>query len=531
MAEQRQPFRFRLPWLAAPQPTPAAPRPSQETEPPSQRAPAAPRTSQATQAPPQTEGPRVQRPPFRPAGSAPVQTPPPAAIVRAEPQSSSLQGKSKPTSQLPEARPSRGSPGSPSHTISQVQDTSRPTSPSQVSSKLQEAAKVPPQSPFSTFGSTQQSRPIATSAPPLTPPQAKIPSRPNNTSAKTSESPQYPKELRKPDTSMPPTEEPKRVPATARSTEKRVEFLAGAKKQPDFEEPKIMDHRDKPREEAVIDKGIIAPKAQTKAHPLAELDEQGQSSEDVFGTKEVFQKFGNDGSDAQSEIRGSQERSSRFPHKHAMAAQKTPFHKEVKENSPKFMHKQSVQQDKNISHGKPLCIVTLTGENNGAIMQLSSESPKIDRPVHIHRGYKIEPDKVSETTTDEEGSSREKKSGNTYPQEELATMSYINNNVQGINNSLVFNSTVAERNPGVHVVTSRNPVKPIKPGKVKEMFNTHKVEVSSTPAEKLAYAPTIRRRCLRGLFMETSDSDPEKPRRHGCRAKCTQSKDENINVL
>ena len=91
---------------------------------------------------------------------------------------------------------------------------------------------------------------------------------------------------------------------------------------------------------------------------------------------------------------------------------------------------------------------------------------------------------------------------------------------------------MTERNPGVHMVHYRNPIEPVMQRKEKENLQTHKAEVTSTPAERLAYAPTIRRRCLRGLLMESSDSDPEKPRRHGCKVGCTQNrKDGIINLL
>lgn len=37
-------------------------------------------------------------------------------------------------------------------------------------------------------------------------------------------------------------------------------------------------------------------------------------------------------------------------------------------------------------------------------------------------------------------------------------------------------------------------------------------------------ARTIKRRCLRGLFLESSDSDQDKPCRHGCRVGCNDKK-------
>ncbi|KNA06300.1 hypothetical protein SOVF_182360 [Spinacia oleracea] len=541
MAEQRQPFRFRLPWLTAPRPAPAAPRPSQVTKAPSQSP--------------------AQRPPFRPAGVAPVQSPLPAAPpARAEPPSpsGSSQGTSKPAQQPLEDPLPQGPPASPSKTVPQIQVTSRPTSPEQVSSKPQQATKALPQSPSPTRGGGQPTRPKATTPPPPTLPQAKPPSPTKKQPTTTTEISQNPKALRKQETSktssnelvtVSPPNEPKKQLASEepkiKASTKLVAEVSSPKQEPklqtvkemytSYNEPKqiLKRNHDDPKNEAVIDREVIGSKGQTKAHPLADLDEKGQQSEkEVFDIKEVFKKFENGGRDSEIEIRGH-ERVDRFSHKHAnVGGQKAPSHKDIKENLQKFVHKQGAQREKHHFNEKPLSVVTLTGVNIGATMHLNSESLHKERPVHIHRGYKLNPDKNAETNTDDEGTSRKSKSGDNNFQEDLTTKSYINNNAQGINNSLVFNSNVKERNPGVHVVLSRNPAESIKPGKERRMLDTHKAEVTSIPSEKLAYAPSIRRRCLRGLFLESSDSDPEKPRRHGCRVGCTQkSKDGTIDVL
>ncbi|XP_021745355.1 uncharacterized protein LOC110711283 [Chenopodium quinoa] len=517
MAEQRQPFRFRLPWSAAPaaprpsqvtqapsQPpaprqAPAAQRPSQVTQalsqppaprqapaaphpslvtqapsqpPPPQQAPAAPRPSQETQAPSQ---PPAQRPPFRPAGVAPAQPKPPTVPpTREEPQSPSRssQGTPKPAIQPQETQPPRGPPASASQTIPPTQVTSRPAPPTQVSSKLQQATKALPQSPSPSRGGDKPIRTKAT-------------------------------------TGSPPTS-----------------FAVN---------DRINGNHDDPKKEAVNDRKIISPEARTIEHPLAEQYEEGLHSEkEVFDIKEVFKKTENRGHDTENETRGD-ERVARYPHKHANAeGHKPPFQKEIKENLPKLVHKQGAQQEK-LLHQKPLSIITLAGENIGATMHLSSETINKEKPIHIHRGYKLNSDRTAETTKGE-GSSRKRKSGDTNLQEDLATKSYVNNNAQGINNSLVYNSSVTERNPGVHVVFTRNQIEPqlihTKLGKDKGKLDSHKAEFISTPAENLAYAPTIRRRCLQSLLMESSSSDPEKPRCHGCRVGRNQkSKDGTINVL
>lgn len=121
--------------------------------------------------------------------------------------------------------------------------------------------------------------------------------------------------------------------------------------------------------------------------------------------------------------------------------------------------------------------------------------------------YKVNPDEIADTTsTDGEESSKEN---------EMENDSYINCNIQGINNSMLFNCSITERNPGVHLASICDPDN-VKKRKRKKM---NKVKVNIPQSQ----SSTIRKRCLRGLFMESSDSesnDPQKPRRHGCRHVC-----------
>jgi len=205
------------------------------------------------------------------------------------------------------------------------------------------------------------------------------------------------------------------------------------------------------------------------------------------------------------------------------------------EDSPKPMQK----------HEHPYSVITLSGENTGAIMHLSNSdsSSKREKPIHIHRGYKSNPhETTAEAAADgDEGSFRGRKSQDQTQvaeeeQEGTGTV-HVNNNVQGINNSLIFESSLNQRNPGVHLALSR--LKPmeseVKLGKEKQTIEARRAEVATTPAERLAYAPTIKRRCLRGLLLESSDSEPDNPeksRRHGCRVGCNQkNKDGKIDVL
>lgn len=516
MAERRQPFRFMLSWLAAPQPAPAAPLPSQVPSRPAGKTP--------------------QRPPFHPAAEAPAQA-------------ESL------------------SPSTLSQGPSKVQVSSRNASPAKLSSKLQQEKKVLPQSPSPSRGGKKPTRLKATETPPPTPSHPNLPLPTKKPPTITSEISQKPKDIRKQETSKPHSKGSKQGLVTAPSPEKVVELLGGPTKQPAYNEPKIMgstelktdisnpkqepkqqqtkefdrssykeakqsfkDNNDKTKKEAAIDREVKQSMARTQARPFAGLDKQKQHSEEEnFDIKEHFKKIENNGYDNESESHCHEE-VTRFPHKHKMEGQKAPFRKEIKENVPKFPHKQVSQRQNHLLDENPCSIVTLTGENNGATMRLSCESLNKERPIHIHRRYKVNP-YGSTKMNDGDGNSRGRKFGDTNLQEELAAKSYVNNNAQGMNNSIVLNSTVTERNPGVHVVISHNQAEQTKSPKERKMFDAHNVKVSSTPAQRLAYEPTIRRRCLQSLLLESSDSEPEKPRRHGCRIGYTQkSKDGISNV-
>ncbi|XP_057975718.1 uncharacterized protein LOC131163036 [Malania oleifera] len=211
------------------------------------------------------------------------------------------------------------------------------------------------------------------------------------------------------------------------------------------------------------------------------------------------------------------------------------FHKEIKEDISKFVHKLALGNSKEALVDKPLSVITLTGENRGASMQLGSEPAKKEQPIHIYRGYKTNPDESTEATTDGEESSIGIRSKDGMVKEEAQTKAYINSNVQSVNNSILFNGSVAEQNPGVQLALTHNSSDQVDSDTKKEFLETHKAEFNVTPAQQLTYEPRIRRRCLRGLFMESSDSDPdnpEKPRRHGCKYNCSGNiKDNKLDVL
>ncbi|KAL1210159.1 hypothetical protein V5N11_029581 [Cardamine amara subsp. amara] len=179
---------------------------------------------------------------------------------------------------------------------------------------------------------------------------------------------------------------------------------------------------------------------------------------------------------------------------------------------------------------KSVSVFTLTGENRGATMGIGSEKDKKDGEVHIHRGYRSNPDESPNTTTTEtEGGRRPFKGKNLEDEdEEDKVRAYVNGNTQGINNSIVVESSVTENDPGIHMSLIFEKSK-------KEIINQPENVVEKKPetvkaTEKLRSEPRVRRRCLRGLLAESSESEPEnplKPRKHGCRFTCKDKDIEN----
>ncbi|KAJ8772547.1 hypothetical protein K2173_027724 [Erythroxylum novogranatense] len=213
-------------------------------------------------------------------------------------------------------------------------------------------------------------------------------------------------------------------------------------------------------------------------------------------------------------------------HRHDTSKREASLHKKIKEDITKFVHKLGSGKTKLPVDQKPVSIVTLAGENRGVFMHLSSEPERKDGYIHITRGYKTNPDESMEATTEAEESSNEKLEDSST-KEDKPTRAFISSNTQGINNSILSQTEIVERNPGVHVVLSHKPAQPTNDITEPEPLDTRKAEFNVTHAEKLTYKPRVRRRCLRGLFLESSDSDPdnpEKPRRHGCRYNCGEKR-------
>lgn len=98
----------------------------------------------------------------------------------------------------------------------------------------------------------------------------------------------------------------------------------------------------------------------------------------------------------------------------------------------------------NLEEG-PASVIKLAGDNRGASM-------------HIGRGYKLNPDESADAEGNSEG--RRQKDARTMEDQEIEA--YLNCNVQGMNNSITFDSVIEAKNAGIHILFLRMPSEPIR---------------------------------------------------------------------
>ena len=196
--------------------------------------------------------------------------------------------------------------------------------------------------------------------------------------------------------------------------------------------------------------------------------------------------------------------------------QHIPLQKGIKDDISNLVQKLATVTPTQPMDDTNFSVVTLAGDNRGATMQVGSNSTKKEGSIRIHRAYKTEPEESTEATTDTD--TDENSSRGSAEKDDVAK-AYVNSNIQSVNNSLMLHGSVSERDPGVRVVLPQQPA-----AEQNKPLETRRVDVNVNRAEKLSYPrPVVRRRCLRGLFLEPSDSDPDnpdKPRRHGCKFRC-----------
>ncbi|XP_042012302.1 uncharacterized protein LOC121760742 [Salvia splendens] len=91
-----------------------------------------------------------------------------------------------------------------------------------------------------------------------------------------------------------------------------------------------------------------------------------------------------------------------------------------------------------------LRVITLAGENKGAVMELSTSHKKT-----LQNGKQTS---GSGSDSGEEGKSRSKDKANGA---QPPMSGWFNSNVQGLNNSILYNSNIRHKDPGIHISVSR----------------------------------------------------------------------------
>lgn len=587
MAEQRQRFSFRLPWSVPSastrrpssnnpsratssnnqpnvNPTTASQRPQPQSSGSSQTPKTLPRASTSTKTsskPTLTESPNeTPQSEIKTKKPAPTSTPPSQPLVESErPQTSPLRSPGQVVEQ--ESPPQAQSP-----------PKQQPSSPSTSSYR----SRTSPQKASQPREDTQRRATSKASPPSNAPPQSRPPSRTSIKSKNTSQSPltSHPKSTVS-ETNSQPSSPARSSPSPgnrlSEKITKNMQSTAGAPIQPGspskilnpIESALPSSTSNNPPSPMFENLNQAPPKAQLQAHSEKDnTDEKMISKAPIEATVKPIEAAPSQQSDpipniptpmADEEMtkknkevlhsnapmlygKQSKTTASHKSNKNVAGASRQKFmesngegismQKEIKNDISKLTQKMATEQ------GKPVSVITLVGENKGATMQLGSQK---DGAVHIHRGYKLHYDGSTEATTGGEESSKDKRPKESNTKEDQMTKAYMNSNSQGINNSIVFNSHITERNPGIHLTLTENPTEPIKTATNANQLVAHKAEANITPAQKLTYETTIRRRCLRGLIMESSDSDPdnpEKPRRHGCRwSYGDMNKDKEIDLL
>ncbi|KAJ4728061.1 vegetative cell wall protein gp1-like [Melia azedarach] len=108
-------------------------------------------------------------------------------------------------------------------------------------------------------------------------------------------------------------------------------------------------------------------------------------------------------------------------------------------------------------------VITIAGENKGAFMEVIKSPLKHSFDGNSHTvqqkgNAKTETEWHSFSSSSEEGKSKKKdKSSKQKAMHSPPMDAFMNSNVQGVNNSIVFNSSCSHHDPGVHLSLSRKP--------------------------------------------------------------------------
>lgn len=107
-------------------------------------------------------------------------------------------------------------------------------------------------------------------------------------------------------------------------------------------------------------------------------------------------------------------------------------------------------------------VITIAGENKGAYMELASPTSllhskkRLEMGAPHHRLQQLEEN--AQENSNENGNKKEKnkeKGANSTKAPPMAT--FANSNIQGVNNSIVLNSSCTHSDPGIHLTLSRKP--------------------------------------------------------------------------
>ncbi|XP_008795936.2 putative uncharacterized protein DDB_G0290521 [Phoenix dactylifera] len=128
------------------------------------------------------------------------------------------------------------------------------------------------------------------------------------------------------------------------------------------------------------------------------------------------------------------------------------FHKEIDEGISKLVQKLKLGQSQQQGSESAVSIITLAGKNNGATMFLGQETTKKESDLHINK-------KAEASSGNKE---IQKQMLSHTDSENPAITASINSNVQGINNSLLHESSCSEEDAGVHLALSIKPHQPAK---------------------------------------------------------------------
>lgn len=164
--------------------------------------------------------------------------------------------------------------------------------------------------------------------------------------------------------------------------------------------------------------------------------------------------------------------------------ERVPLQQGIKEDISKLIQRLTTEHTEMPMDEKLEDVITLASENKGAHMKFGSESGRKDESVDDHQCYKTNTDDSPEATTDGERSPKRKQKRAKDP----AIKAYVNSNTQSIINSLMLDSYVNGRNPGVELLFSHEQEEEErKPGPNSEPIETKKVEFNVAPTEKLTY--------------------------------------------